>query len=388
MNLPYSASLEIAKFEQLFKDVNQSYKFFWFKAILSNIQNNKTVITYDEILNEMIASAWYMVAEYHLNLGPSDTMEKLISEMKILSGLKSSEKKERIIEYLKKTNDKKILNSKKQLSLNVPYRLLVPFCKNITEKEFNGSKEFLISKINSQEGILYQFGKIEGLQTTIIIQKNWAEYIKTNFELIKGWANYKLISYLQIRNPNVPGIIEKLEPPYEREMKDVQKYWKTISEIHPLIEIYENKLITKENISIDHFIPWSFVAYDEFWNLHPTTRSINSSKSNDLPTWEYFFPRLAKLEFDCLQLHEKPQINQLFENCLKNNLHNEEITRNLYRRNISEMEFRNRLENIMQPIYQSAQNSGFDIWKPSIYTIPDSDYLKAAESQPSYNEIK
>lgn len=43
-----------------------------------------------------------MVAEYHLNLGPSDTMEKLISEMKTLSELKSSEKKERIIEYLKK----------------------------------------------------------------------------------------------------------------------------------------------------------------------------------------------------------------------------------------------------------------------------------------------
>ena len=31
-----------------------------------------TVQTFDQIINHMIMDAWYMVTEYHLNLGPSD----------------------------------------------------------------------------------------------------------------------------------------------------------------------------------------------------------------------------------------------------------------------------------------------------------------------------
>ncbi|MDY5576621.1 MAG: HNH endonuclease domain-containing protein [Lachnospiraceae bacterium] len=40
--------------------------------------------------------------------------------------------------------------------------------------------------------------------------------------------------------------------------------------------------MTENDISIDHFVPWSYVAHDEMWNLNPTTKSINSSKRNNL----------------------------------------------------------------------------------------------------------
>lgn len=35
-------------------------------------------------------------------------------------------------------------------------------------------------------------------------------------------------------------------------------------------------------------MPWSFVAHDLLWNLIPTTKSVNSSKSNNLPSDQYF----------------------------------------------------------------------------------------------------
>lgn len=54
--------------------------------------------------------------------------------------------------------------------------------------------------------------------------------------------------------------------------------------------------LNDKNISIDHFVPWSYVAHDELWNLTPTTRSINSSKSNNLPDWNRYFPILCKVE--------------------------------------------------------------------------------------------
>ena len=60
--------------------------------------------------------------------------------------------------------------------------------------------------------------------------------------------------------------------------------------------------LTEKDISIDHFVPWSYVANDEIWNLHPTTKSINSAKSNNLPRWEAYFKKLSALEYQSYQL--------------------------------------------------------------------------------------
>lgn len=38
------------------------------------------------------------------------------------------------------------------------------------------------------------------------------------------------------------------------------------------------------------------------WNLNPTTKKINSSKSNHFPDWEIYFERLARQEYLSYQL--------------------------------------------------------------------------------------
>lgn len=53
----------------------------------------KDRITYEELVDEMIADAWYMVIEYHLNLDPRDTLESLVLYLQKISQFKSSEKK-------------------------------------------------------------------------------------------------------------------------------------------------------------------------------------------------------------------------------------------------------------------------------------------------------
>ena len=72
--------------------------------------------------------------------------------------------------------------------------------------------------------------------------------------------------------------------------------------VQPVVEIYGNGELTEKDISIDHFVPWSYVANDEIWNLHPTTKSINSSKSNHLPRWDVYFKKLSGLEYLSYQL--------------------------------------------------------------------------------------
>jgi hypothetical protein len=42
-----------------------------------------------------------------------------------------------------------------------------------------------------------------------------------------------------------------------------------------------------KDISLDHYVPWSFVVHDQLWNLIPTTKSVNSKKSDLLPSKKY-----------------------------------------------------------------------------------------------------
>ena len=71
MQLPYSEELNIGSLSRLFDNTTNCYKFFWFQAILSKLDSEHSRLTFDELINEMIADAWYMVTEYHLNLLPS-----------------------------------------------------------------------------------------------------------------------------------------------------------------------------------------------------------------------------------------------------------------------------------------------------------------------------
>lgn len=52
--------------------------------------------------------------------------------------------------------------------------------------------------------------------------------------------------------------------------------------------IYSGETLKPDNISLDHYLPWSFVAHNQLWNLIPTIATINSAKSNNLPSDRYF----------------------------------------------------------------------------------------------------
>lgn len=91
----------------------------------------------------------------------------------------------------------------------------------------------------------------------------------------------------------VKGIADKISVPQSRDIERVRKYWKLIIVIRPEIrDIYGNIELVDQKISVDHFVPWQYVTHDELWNLHPTTKSINSSKSNNLPVWDRYFSQL------------------------------------------------------------------------------------------------
>ncbi|WP_330400217.1 HNH endonuclease domain-containing protein [Pseudobutyrivibrio ruminis] len=365
MNLPYSEELHIENLSRLFDNTSECYKFFWFKAIVEKVIAGENEISFEELVDDMIASAWYMVTEFHLNLGPKDTLESVVKLIKDKNPhFKSSIKKSELLAYLSETKDKEIISKKRTLILNVPYRLQAPFVPEIKGKVWDVPKDVLIENINRSNRIMYYFLGINGLSTKIVVKDEWVDYFIKNQEIVKGWLEYNMILYIQKRNPSVPGIADKLYPPQERKLEDIKKYWKLILTIEPVKEIYGKNTLTAKDISIDHFVPWSYVAHDEMWNLNPTTKSINSAKSNNLPDWDIYFKRLAKLEYKAYQMMWKYDlVRKEFEKCAKKHINDDKIKYRIYESKIGFEQFERELESVILPVYKSALNCGFGTWE-------------------------
>ena len=72
MKLPYTEELEIQYLNRLFDNTSECYKFFWFQAVINKVLEGHDVITYEELINEMIVDSWYMVTEFHRQGSPAE----------------------------------------------------------------------------------------------------------------------------------------------------------------------------------------------------------------------------------------------------------------------------------------------------------------------------
>ena len=200
-----------------------------------------------------------------------------------------------------------------------------------------------VYKINEQAHLLYYFVALEGIFSKFEINEEWVDYLIRNRTILLEWVRYNLIGYLQDRNPNVPGIVEKVQKPEKRDLRRVSDYWKTI----------------------DHIVPWQYLSHDELWNLSPTTKNINSVKGNQLPNLYEDFERLAELQHKALMMcNDYEIVRHKFKICLDYHVNSTEIRNSLYQPDIDLPSYRERLYNVIQPVYDSAKMGGFTEWIP------------------------
>jgi len=330
--IPSDDKLEIRYLSKVFdlNRVSNSYKFFWFKAIVNNVSPERTVFSYDELINEMIVDAYYMVNEYHLRLGPVNTVDNLEESAKYLYrvyGKPSTIDRTKLLLFVSDLADNQFKKYKDKLKDNVPYCFQSPFYADL--KNPSHSK---IDQINLNKLLIYSFEVGKSLQTKIRIKDDWADYLYHNVAILNGWIECHLIDWLQKRNPSVPGISNKLSCPKKRELKRVGDYWKTVISVDGRIrEIYRQINMSDEKVSIDHFVPWQYVAHDELWNLSPTTININSEKGNLLPNWDKYFLELGEIQYRAYELvYSNRIIEKVFYKCADYHLNNADIRHALF----------------------------------------------------------
>lgn len=88
----YVNTLDVEGFAQMMKDPSYCYKFYWLEAIVNLISRDVKETTFDEIIDEMIANAWYSVREFHIHLSgvQADGLVRVFSvhEDGMVSGMK------------------------------------------------------------------------------------------------------------------------------------------------------------------------------------------------------------------------------------------------------------------------------------------------------------
>lgn len=122
----------------------------------------------------------------------------------------------------------------------------------------------------------------------IELYEPWHEYLVANLPIVSGWADSAWLAWMQARNPNIPVSMEKLAPPSRRISLTFERkfFLKGMSGI-PLDCIYTQQRLDEGDLSLDHFLPRSFVGHDRIWNLVPVARSVNSAKGARLPKQTY-----------------------------------------------------------------------------------------------------
>lgn len=364
-DLPDGGGIDSRVFSRVLDDKNvvASYKMYWLLGILDEVSSGKNIIKFKRIVSRMIAYGWYPLLKYKLSFGYSDNLKKPINYIAEKYELPSNYNSDKLLYFLDRTEDKELLKMMNELTFFVPYRLLTPFyvteLKGVKDSSKNKIIEYLSQ--NTSHG-LYKI--ING--DTIVINEGWDDYLKNNYKIIKAWIYYKLVMFLQKRNPNVPAIALKLEAPIKRELEPAKKLWKQVISSKNIKDIYTGNEFNDTNyakygvLSIDHFIPWSFVLHDKMWNLTPTFKNINSSKNDNLLDYDLYIDSFCNIQYEAFSyicdnkrnkdLEEYIDILQL-ENPYE------------YYINSNKNDFSSKLKQNIAPLFQIAVNQGFNVVK-------------------------
>jgi hypothetical protein len=314
-NLPIADNLNISALAGLFDSRATSYKYLYFLSLLDILKRinfaRLSAISFREIIVEMLANAWYPHKFFKLSFGTIDQIANKLDalELEITEPiLKFRDPDKKILRNtINNQNIEDIINS---INRYVSYRLIRPFFT----QETRGLKDYyvnpaIINLAKNQFDIkkpLYCFNAEDQQDcNAIILHPDWVEYLEENYTIVRGWVSWEWLNYMQQQNPSIPNVVNKLFMPQQRDsLANQTKYWKTILEHQDIKCIYSQVQLNKDEISLDHYLPWSFVAHDQLWNLIPTTKSVNSSKSNNIPS-EKYFSNFVKLQYLGLDIYHQ-----------------------------------------------------------------------------------
>jgi len=370
VNLPDARNLPIEHLAASFDNTTNSYKFYWFLAILEHIREEQSpIIPINDLLARMVASIWYPTNYFRLSFGKQDQLGQIAIQLRTHASLPIDAQRKTIIQTVQEclNSNSKLAKAIKDLGKYVPYRFLRPFFARdlvgLEDWKVNKSIEKMASIAfnDAQRPCLYRF--VSNPSAAIEIQPEWFVYLNRHLTILTDFCLWNLVNYVQKNNPNTPNVPNKLLEPKQRDTKRARSFWQTVFEkLGKVTCIYSGQEIHKGNYSLDHFLPWRFVAHDLLWNIIPTPKEVNSSKSDNLPDLQWYFDSFAEIQYKAVKAIASTQRVHLLEDHIL--LFKMSSISDL--RELPFEDFRQRLYDSIAPQFHVAANMGFSTgWRYS-----------------------
>ncbi|HRT08758.1 MAG TPA: HNH endonuclease domain-containing protein [Candidatus Paceibacterota bacterium] len=356
---------------QVFSDTTTSYKFVWFLALLSQLRRTKQGdIPLADLLSEMATIAWHPVCFFRLSLGLRDKLQRVVLNIRGHSFLPPDAEPEAIRKFV--AGSPQVQEALTHFRRYVPTRFLSPWFKDELEGRKDSDKDRLIAQLAqaSQNGPLPAPYWLDAER--VHLNTSWRNFLLDNLGVIQAFTEYHFAQYLQNRNPNVPGIVNKLTAPTDRDLRLAREFWQFVragfqkaGSAERFSDIYSGQPLA-ERFSIDHFLPWSFVAHDLMWNLAPVDATTNSSKGDRLPDLDTYLPRMVSLHAGAIAVASaRPRLLEDYTETFKMDVQ-ELLT-------LGEDGLYVKYREVMTSQAQIAANQGFQTgWKlPSLIVLPE-----------------
>ena len=353
-NIPQSDFLSTKNLSRVFNNTTATYKFYWFQSLLQ-MHNEEGVYRMNvwDLVIRMVANAWFPIHYFHLSFGSMDSLHRIVTELQWMTDLPMDAKKEEVVECLTvRLDDKKVKDQLATLIRNVPYRFLSPWINYTSDAD-------VIARSHAYEnGCLYSIQKTKD-EFYITINPVWNKYLQDYYGILTDFINWNLTLFLQQRNPNIPNIPNKLTRPMERtSLSKQRRFWDDVIRIGGHVHcIYTGQEIHIGDYAVDHFLPWSFVAHDQLWNLIPADNSINSSKSDKLPPLDRFLKKLAEEHREAIKVYLGAGKK---ESALEDFASLGYTPRDLLQ--LNRERFLAAYQQTFTPLFQIAQNMGYEVW--------------------------
>lgn len=317
--LPGQEGLNIAALSGLFRNTTNSYKFVFFLSLLELLKRRQfeadRPYTYADITTEMLSMVWFAHTYFKLSFGAQDTIAQKLDALEL--DFHASENllaREQVA--LRQTIAASDLTHALRLMDFVPYRLQIPFLepqlRNVDKGAwmvFERAMPRITNRCFETARPLYRYDSDEWKDCTAIHwHPDWVRYLERHFSIIWGWASWHWLQYMQRRNPTTPGLSNKLFAPSKRASLSKQsQYWREILSTDKGADlrcIYTGEPLGADDFALDHYLPWSFVAHDQLWNLIPAPPSVNASKSNNIPSGDHL-QEFVDLQYDGLKIAQR-----------------------------------------------------------------------------------
>lgn len=279
--LPFDPKLPVQHLASCFNSTSATYKFYWLLAILDAIQNGQQEIRKEQLFSSMLSNAWYTVNYFQVSFGQQDMIQDTVRKLKDMEGITIDADRAQIKTQLENSSNPYTRKLLFHFDNQVPHWFLSPWYPGVNSK--SKIYEFSQADVNTP---LYRVHKEK-----IVLSDAWLAYLTKHIRLLRDYIYWNLSLFLQVRNPNVPDIPNKLIKPAKRNSLTKQRqFWDYVIDMNgPLKCIYTGKELYKGQYHVEHFVPYSFVSHDQIWNLIPADSNFNVSKSNKLPPLDRYF---------------------------------------------------------------------------------------------------